>query len=143
MANKTRLTVTVDQKVEDQITAISKETLVPKSALVNKILSEYIHSMFPLEADDIDYELGDYGSVDVTYKGVDYSFVLQEGKDMGAEDYGERYVEIEDVTNNETLETIYNAYNVNSLDDGSAISVAHAIKNQVVGIITNYLHDLD
>lgn len=143
MANKTRLTVTVDQKVEDQITAISKETLVPKSALVNKILSEYIDIMFPLEADDIDYELGDNGSVDVTYKGLDYSFMLQEGQDMGTEDYGERYIEIEDVTNNKTLEPIYNAYNVNSLDDGSAISVAQAIKNQVVGIITNYLHDLD
>lgn len=143
MANKTRLTVTVDQKIEERITSISKDTLVPKSALVNKILSEYIGDMYPVEAEDIDYEIGDNGSVIVTYQDVDYSFSIQEGYDTGNEDYGERYIEITDETNNQPLEPIYNAYNINSIDDVSIADVSKAIKEEIANRIIKYLHSKD
>lgn len=41
MSNKIRLTVTIDQDVWDKLVVTNKETLIPKSTLVNKILSEY------------------------------------------------------------------------------------------------------
>lgn len=41
MSNKIRLTVTIDQDIWDKLVVINKETSIPKSTLVNKILSEY------------------------------------------------------------------------------------------------------
>lgn len=137
---KVRVTTTLDIDTRERLERYSDISMINQSNIINKAVGDYLEDRIAITSNDVNYQLGEGGDVYVTYRGKEYAFSIIEGDDMGHDDYGERYVEIDGESG--TIDTIQNAYNVNAFDidhPEAESETEEDIINQIVDIINNYL----